>query len=286
MTPWIRAPFAVTAVQAAALVVLCTAGDPAPPATRPGGTGGVRCVVRLRDAAPPLPRITPDKDVPHCGGSLEDPVLLVRDGRVANAVVWLDGESAPASASMEPAREIELRARGCLLEPRIQVARTGVRLVLANRDAVMHNPHGWSGSRTEFNVSLIDDKLAIKRTLKEAGIHRVDCDTHTWMHAYVHVFDHPWYDVTQADGAASIRDVPAGKRRFRIWHEVLGERTVEVDVRAGETREFEVEWALRDARAPAPVPAPVPAPAPGPVPAPTPPPSAPEKPGGGDRPRH
>jgi len=214
-----------------------------------GETSAVHCVIRLRGEMPALPQVLVDKNVEHCGKTLEDPVLLVRDGRVARAVVWMDCEGGHPESGAGAAGEVQLETRGCLMEPRVQTARVGTQLVLRNRDPVAHNPHGWSGDgRTVFNVTLLDDRLEIKRTLKSPGIHRIDCDTHTWMHAYVLVFDHPWYGTTGEDGEAWIRDVPIGKHRVHVWHEVLGERQAEIEVRAGEVAEFVAELELRDAR--------------------------------------
>lgn len=210
-------------------------------------TGAIRCTVRLDGTAPALPLVAPDKNVEHCGAELADPVLLVDDGGVREAVVALVRPSWDGVAS--PAGELELRSRGCLMEPRVQTAGAGVRLVIGNGDGITHNPHAWLDDRvTVFNITLLDDAAQARRTLREPGIYRVDCDTHSWMRAFVHVFDHPFHAVTAAQGAATLRDVPAGRHELRVWHEVLGERTVEVEVAAGECRDVEVAFESIDRR--------------------------------------
>src|SRR5262245_35737363 len=112
--------FRLSLVQAAAcLIVLAAWMEPrhhvSGPRQRPskGETGAVHCVIRLRGEMPPPPQVLVDKNVEHCGKTLEDPVLLVRDGRVARAVVWLDcGGGHPESAA-GAAGEVRLEAHGC-----------------------------------------------------------------------------------------------------------------------------------------------------------------------------
>lgn len=214
----------------------------------------VHCTVRLVGTPPPERIVAVDKDVEHCGSALRDNDLLLSGNAVAGAVVWLQGAPGATLPAGE-AGETRIATQSCRMEPRVQAARVGSRLVLRNSDPVTHNPHGWSGRRTVFNVTLIDQELEVRRTLKEPGVHRIDCDTHRWMHAYVHVFDHPWYAITGEGGQAWIRDLPPGARQVRFWHEVLGERTVKVDLRPGQTTEVVLEFDLEQARPPAEVPA-------------------------------
>jgi hypothetical protein len=45
------------------------------------------------------------------------------------------------------------------------------------------------------------------------------------------VTENPFHARTGADGRFEIRGVPPGRWTLRIWHEELGDRTVEIDVR-------------------------------------------------------
>ncbi|MSQ95737.1 MAG: hypothetical protein EXR98_14445 [Gemmataceae bacterium] len=48
-------------------------------------------------------------------------------------------------------------------------------------------------------------------------------DVHNWMHAYVWVFDHPYYAITKADGTFTIPRVPVGMEvQVVAWHEGVG----------------------------------------------------------------
>jgi Polysaccharide lyase family 4, domain II len=50
----------------------------------------------------------------------------------------------------------------------------------------------------------------------------VSCSIHFWMKAYVRVFDHPYFAITDADGAFTIKQAAAGNCRLVIWHEGIG----------------------------------------------------------------
>ena len=45
--------------------------------------------------------------------------------------------------------------------------------------------------------------------------------------------ENPFHAKTAEDGRFEIRGVPPGRWTLRIWHEELGERTIELDVRPG-----------------------------------------------------
>ena len=46
------------------------------------------------------------------------------------------------------------------------------------------------------------------------------------MNAKIHVFDHPYFAVTKADGSFEIANVPVGTElTVYMWHEAKGKRT-------------------------------------------------------------
>jgi hypothetical protein len=78
----------------------------------------------------------------------------------------------------------------------------------------------------------------------------VGCKFHPWMQAWVRVFDHPYFAVTDADGDFEIKDAPAGKYRLVVWHATggyLGGREARngrpITIRAGGTMDLgELRW--------------------------------------------
>jgi hypothetical protein len=47
---------------------------------------------------------------------------------------------------------------------------------------------------------------------------------HPWMKAYIRVFDHPYFVLTDEDGKFQIKNAPAGSWRLVIWHPAAGWR--------------------------------------------------------------
>ena len=45
---------------------------------------------------------------------------------------------------------------------------------------------------------------------------------HPWMKGWIRVFDHPYFAVTDENGAFEIKDAPAGNLRLMVWHGSAG----------------------------------------------------------------
>ena len=204
--------------------------------------------VSFNAAPPPLPEVVVDKTVHICGETLKDPVLMVQEGGVKGAVVWLewDGEF---DTTGEPPSSVLLKSKNCLFHPRIQATRVGAYLHLNSGDETPHNPHGWwNNEKTVFNITLLNPNLKFKRKLRWTGIYRVECDTHTWMKSYIWVFKHPFYAVTDEKGTFMLENVPVGSHTIRVWHEILGEQTATIVVTAGKETHQIFEFTFADHR--------------------------------------
>jgi hypothetical protein len=66
--------------------------------------------------------------------------------------------------------------------------------------------------------------------IKQAGVLKVVCDTHAWMLAYIHVFDHAYFAVSDDQGLFTIPNLPAGTYILKAWHEDGGIRSQEITV--------------------------------------------------------
>jgi hypothetical protein len=101
----------------------------------------------------------------------------------------------------------------------------------------MHNVHAFIGSESWFNRS--QPKGApdiVERDTGEAGeVFELKCNVHSWMHSYIPITDHPFFDVSDEQGSFEIKNVPAGKYVLEAWHPKLGLKSTNVVVTKGGT---------------------------------------------------
>ena len=55
-------------------------------------------------------------------------------------------------------------------------------------------------------------------TFEQPGVVTLGCNIHDWMIGYVFVVSTPWFGKSDANGVASMREVPAGTYDVHVWH--------------------------------------------------------------------
>ena len=117
---------------------------------------------------------------------------------------------------------------------------------------MLHNVHSyskgrrpyfrWSPKSTLFNFAqpLKGQKVPVELNTK--GVIGIKCDVHPWMESYVYVADHPYFDITGADGQYRITNIPPGEYRLEAWHERLSTlKKTGIVVVAGEKTKVDFE---------------------------------------------
>jgi hypothetical protein len=188
--------------------------------------------------------ITRDKDaIKEClnGGKwLEENWVVNKDNRgVRWAFVWLapvkpgSPDAKPVPLPIHPSvKDIPLKNREavidvacCRFEPHALAMRTGQVLVVKNSSKIVHN-FNLNGGRDFESSSVImpTGKDYRRENMKASGLSPLiaTCNIHPGMKAWVRVFDHPYFAVTDADGKFEIKNAPAGEWRLYIWHEETG----------------------------------------------------------------
>jgi hypothetical protein len=182
--------------------------------------------------SPPAAAQVP-KSMAPCGHSQPQQVLLL-DGerRLANVVVSIVVPNAPKPAPVDA----KLDQSGCSYSPHVQAVPIGSHMQLRNSDALLHNVHARRGELTliNFAMPIPGQQLAAPPTLlNKPGVVSFKCDAgHAWMSAYVHVFDHPYFAITDASGHFKIAGVPPGSYTLKLEHELLGASTQPITVTA------------------------------------------------------
>ena len=140
-----------------------------------------------------------------------------------------------------PAAAVTLDQSGCQYKPHILTMQTGQTLIVKNSDETMHNINGKPKKNSPFNFGQPKAGMTKELSFKRAEIFKVKCDVHSWMNAYIGLFDHPFHSITGKDGVFTISGLPAGEYEIVAWHEAFGEAVTQtVTVKAGEATEADL----------------------------------------------
>jgi hypothetical protein len=116
----------------------------------------------------------------------------------------------------------ELDQRNCEFLPHVLAIHQDQTLVIKSSDPVNHNVRYAAVANSPFNqIMAPKGEIEVKLVAERRPI-IVACDIHSWMKAYIMVFDHPFFAVTGANGAFEINGVPAGEQNLVLWQERVG----------------------------------------------------------------
>lgn len=172
-------------------------------------------------------------------------IKQARTGELAEAVVALSARGLKGPSTPRPLETLTIDQKDFQFTPETAAIRAGDRVRFTNSDAQIHNVQ-TAHPRQAFNVNVPVGGEHLERFPSETGIRqplRIGCTFHTAMHAWVYVFDHPWFAVTAQDGKFRLTDIPAGQYQLDVVHpagDLQAQRPI--TVKAGET--VTVDWAL------------------------------------------
>ncbi|MDN5940341.1 MAG: hypothetical protein L0H94_00540 [Nitrospira sp.] len=221
-------PAVVLAVLAAVDSVRAYEGDPSVAGVTVSGR------VLYTGSLPKPERVPVHRDSGFCGEIVSiDKIQVERaSGGIGEVVVSLEGIDRGKPLIPDKA-VITFENRTCRFLPRTNVAVVGSTLEIVNSDPILHNTHIRIDNRlgpTVINVVQPVGTDVIRKSLRTVGFLDIRCDAHTFMRASIHVFEHPYFAVTDSLGRFEMAQVPPGTYRLRMWHETLGVRTKTITV--------------------------------------------------------
>jgi hypothetical protein len=101
----------------------------------------------------------------------------------------------------------------------VLAVRAGQGVKFTNSDPANHNVRTSSSQRTnQFNVFTGIEGSYVHRFCAEPGEQpvRLGCDIHPWMQAWIYVFNHPCFAVTDDSGNFRIASIPAGRYKLNM----------------------------------------------------------------------
>ena len=179
----------------------------------------------------------------HPHGVPDESVVVGADGALQNVIVYLKGVApAGGGSSQSP---VVLNQVACQYRPHVLALQTGQILRVTSGDPFMHNVNVRSLENNPANFG----QLAAPGTTPTRDltfgvpeIFPIQCDVHPWMRAWIGVFDHPCFAVTDISGAFEIRNVPAGTLTIVAWQERLGEIAQQISIRDGKSENLNLTF--------------------------------------------
>jgi hypothetical protein len=196
-------------------------------------------MVKFQGTALKPTRIDQSSD-PNCAKGRTTPattedLLVNSSGGLANVVVYVaDGLGDKTFDPPQQAAIIE--QKGCQYQPHVLAMQTNQKLDVVNSDSTTHNIHPMPSNNREWNKSQPHGMPVEESFAREEIAIPVKCNVHPWMRAYVAVFKHPYFAVTDKDGAFDLKDLPPGTYTIKAWHEKLGTQTQKITVGSGENK--------------------------------------------------
>ena len=224
----------IGALLAIALVtgVALVANRPGPAGAQGGGT--IEAEVKY-NGAPQVDKVKVNKDTEKCGTeAVIEKVAVGSNKGLANAVV-----SVPDAKGAPTAKKVTVDQHGCKFVPHVTATTPG-EVDFKNSDDILHNMHTYSTASPSINKAQPKFKKVMTEKLEKPEMVKVTCDVHSWMLGWVAVVPGV-AAVTDNNGVAKLENVPAGKQKIEVWHEVLGKQDKEVEVKAGQTTKVSFE---------------------------------------------
>jgi len=153
------------------------------------------------------------------------------------SVVYL--ESAPRGAfdSNEGGHAV-MDQRNETFVPHVLAIMTGTTVDFPNSDKFYHNVFSLSKTR-QFDLGRYAAGNSRPVRFDRAGIVRVFCDIHSHMNAYIIVFSHPFFAMTDTEGRYRIENVPPGTYGVIAWNEGTSSDTRPITVPDGGVAELD-----------------------------------------------
>jgi plastocyanin len=154
------------------------------------------------------------------GALAGDLVVTVRSATgapVADAVVTIFAGHAGPIHFAWPYR---MAQQNIQFDPFVLVVPVGADVVFPNLDKVRHHVYSFSPAKT-FELKLYGREETRVVHFDKPGVVQLGCNIHDSMIAFIVVVDTPYAAKTDAQGLATLHDLPAGTQTVSLWRPYL-----------------------------------------------------------------
>jgi plastocyanin len=163
------------------------------------------------------------------GGGLKDVFIKIKNPP--------EGDYAP------PATPVILDQVGCMYTPHVMGIQTGQDLEVRNSDPTTHNVRAIARKNKPINMGQPAGSKPRVKTFKKEERMTIKCDIHKWMTAYVVAVSHPYFAVTDENGAFTIAGLPAGEYEYEAEHEAFKKQKGTITLDANGNGELNLTFA-------------------------------------------
>jgi plastocyanin len=169
-----------------------------------------------------------------------------KNGNLTNVLIYVDNKALKSKKFDKPTTKVSLDQKGCIYIPHVLGIVIGQSLEIKNSDTTLHNVNCKAKKNTSFNQGMAGGMKLTKTFKKYERNINFKCDVHPWMGAKLHVFDHPFFAVSDKDGKFEIKNLPAGKYTLRFDYESSSykpvEKTIEIEIGDDDTKQITVNY--------------------------------------------
>ena len=122
--------------------------------------------------------------------------------------------------------------------PHVLAITAGTVVDFPNSDRFYHNVFSLSKA-ARFDLGRYAKGKSKSIRFDQPGIVRVFCEIHSHMNAFILVFAHPFFAITDTDNRYRINNVPAGNYNVIAWNEGVASDAKPVTVGAGAVAELD-----------------------------------------------
>jgi plastocyanin len=178
----------------------------------------------------------------HTTPVMSEEVVVNKNGTLKNVLVYV--KDGLGGKKFDPPKEkAVLDQIGCVYKPHVLGIMVGQELEILNSDPTLHNVHSLSKANPKFNVAMPMKGMKLNKKFDKVETFKVKCEVHPWMGAYIGVFNHPYFAVTDDNGNYTIKGLPAGEYTIETWHEKYGTQTMKVAVGATDKKTADFKYA-------------------------------------------
>ncbi|MBS0263217.1 MAG: hypothetical protein JSS02_14830 [Planctomycetes bacterium] len=161
---------------------------------------------------------------------VEQDLLVGDENGLSNVFVYIrvpSGKTIDVHADLQKAAEkpVVLENFHCMFYPHaLGVWAKKQKLIVKNRDPLAQVVKIDLLSNSSVNVVMGLDGGEVEQVFQKAERvpANVSCGIHPWESARLLVLDHPYFAVTDKNGAFTIKNIPAGEWEIQVWQEKVG----------------------------------------------------------------